>query len=404
MRNIYQHYIVSYSGLPKAAWMLSFVVFVNRVGSVVLFFLTLYLTKKLNFSVSDAGKLISIYGLGSLAGSYLGGVLSDKIGTAKVQFWSLVFSGIGYISFVWVDSFAEIAVLLILLAVVAEAFRPANITAFSQVCPPELRPRGYALNRLAINLGVAIGPAIGGFIARQNYSLLFWLDGLTCLLSAGIFKLVFHQKTAFTPKAADAKSNARSPWGDKIFLLVLFLLLLMGLVFFQLFNSWPLFLRDRFGLLEDQIGLLLAVNAIFLVLVEMPVIHKLERFNPVKIITAGSLFLFAGFAILPLGFSFQFAIFTVLVWTVGEMMVFPLTSSFIANRASDQSRGRYMGMYTFTFSVAFVIGPMTGAWIYQNIGAVFLWELVGILGVITASGFLLVLKLLGKEKSSLNNV
>ena len=118
----------------------------------------------------------------------------------------------------------------------------------------------------------------------------------------------------------------------------------------------------------------------------MPIIHWIERKPPLKIIAIGVLFMFLGFAVLPFGISFIYAIFSTLIWTTGEMLIFPLSSTFIANMATDENRGKYMGLFTFTFSLAFVIGPIVGAWIYSEISPEALWYGMGVAGIFVWSG------------------
>jgi len=159
------------------------------------------------------------------------------------------------------------------------------------------------------------------------------------------------------------------------------MLLLMGFLFVQFFSTWPLYLRVSYGLAENQIGILVAFNAILVSLVEMPLVHRLEKGNVLKNIAWGSLFLFAGFAILPLAESFSFALFTVLIWSIGEMLVFPMMAGFIANRANNANRGKYMGLLSFNFSLAFVIGPIIGSGIYTKFGGTALWTAAGFTGI-----------------------
>lgn len=382
-QNLLRSYKNSFSGLPKEAWLLSIVVFVNRIGSMVLFFLSLYLTRKLGFSIAQAGQMVSLYGLGSLIGSYSGGWLSDRIGPIRVQLISLFLSAIGYIILGYVQTPFLIGMMLFMVAVVAEALRPANNTAISEVCPPELRARGFALNRLAINLGISIGPAIGGFLALHSYLYLFWIDGLTCL--AGFFFLLYFfgtRRFIHSEKRESDGQEYRSPFNDYFFLFMLAMLLLMGFLFVQFFNTWPLYLRSSYSLAENQIGLLIAFNAILVSVVEMPLVHKLEKGNVLRSIAWGALFLFTGFAILPFSTGFAFALFTVFIWSIGEMLVFPMTAGMIANRATDANRGKYMGLLSFNFSLAFVIGPMIGSGIYTKFGGDFLWYASGLAGLI----------------------
>jgi MFS family permease len=399
VKKLILYYKASYSGLPKDAWMLAFVVLVNRSGSIVLFFMTLYLTKELGYSIAAAGRMISLYGIGSMAGGYLGGWLSDIIGTKRVQLFSLILSGIGFIILGYIKSPFIIAIALFIIAVLNESFRPANATAVGQVTPPELRARGFALNRMAINLGVTVGPAIGGFLAMHNYQLIFWMDGLTCLI-AGIILWIFFRQKEFEAHLSTPVVDApiRSPWKDRIYLFFLMLTLSCGLMFVQLFNTWPVYLKDFYGLLENKIGTLLAFNAFLVVLLEMPLIHRVGSRNHLKIISIGTLLLFGGFTILPLGTGMLFGALTVMVWSLGEMLIFPLAISFVSERASDKNRGKYMGTYVTSFALAFVIGPALGTAIYDAWGANTLWYSAGLIGILVSACFLLVGKAISNEK------
>lgn len=394
-----KNYIRAYSGLPKAVWFLSFVVLINRSGSIVFFFMTLYLTTQKDYTVAKAGQMISVYGLGALFGALLGGWLADKIGSTKVQLFSLILSGAGYLILGYADHPAKIALLLFLIAVVSEAFRPANAAAIAENTSPEIRARAYALNRLAVNVGVTIGPAVGGFLATISYIYLFWIDGLTCLSASLLLWYFFDKlKRVNSTDSKEEKGSIFSPLKDKIYLLTLLLLLFMGFSFVQTFNTWPLYLKSFYGLLEDKIGLLLALNAMMVAFIEMPLIHNLERFNVIKIMGLGGFLLLFGFALLPFGNSLLYAAFTVIVWTSGEMLVFPFMAGFVSNRANDRNRGKYMGMFTFNFALALVISPALGTWIYDSFDPVFLWYGIGILGVVIWFGFVLLHGLLKSEK------
>jgi MFS family permease len=394
-----KNYLKAYSGLPKTVWFLSFVVLINRTGSIVFFFMTLYLTSQKNYTVAEAGQMISVYGLGALFGALLGGWLTDKIGSMKVQLYSLILSGIGYLVLGYAEQSIQIAVLLFVIAVVSESFRPANATAIAEVTSPEIRSRAYALNRLAVNVGVTIGPAVGGFLATVSYMYIFWIDGFTCL-AASLFLWFLLDKFKYDASKSDEDKNIAvvSPWKDKIYLFALSLLLLMGFAFVQIFNTWPLYLKSIYNLLEDKIGLLLALNAIMVAFIEMPLIHNLEKYNVIKIMGLGGFLLLLGFALLPFGDSFLFAAVTVVVWSTGEMLVFPFMAGFISNRANDNNRGKYMGMFSFTFALALVIGPALGTWIYDSYSPILLWYGIGFTGAIIWLGFVLLYWFLKKEK------
>jgi len=397
LNNIISHYKSSFSGLSKNAWILTFSMLINRSGTMVIFFLMLYLTKDLNYPLEEAGLIISFYGMGAMIGAYAGGWFSDKFGTKIVQLISLFFGGIGYIVLAYVEGMLFLSIALFMLAIIAESFRPAVMTALALSCKPENMARGFALLRLAVNLGISIGPAIGGFLALYDYSLIFWFEGLTCIGASLFLFYYYHEPKKDNSKNLDSTSVVnKSPWSDLIFLQLLLIMIFTGFVFNQLFNTWPVFLKESYFYTEDTIGLLLAFNAFVIVLVEMPMVHKVERLNTMTVIGFGLLMLCIGFGAIMFNSSIIYVVLTVLIWTTGEMLAFPLITSFIANRADDSNRGSYMGMFTFTFSLSFVIGPLLGSWMYSNLGNGLWWAIISI-GLIILPGLYVINKMLKKE-------
>ncbi len=389
IRQFINNYFDAYRGLPKKAWLLAFVMLINRSGTMVLFFMTLYLTQHLDYSVKTAGFMLSAYGLGSLGGALLGGWLTDRWGFEWVQILSLSISGGCLILLGYVTEPMLIPLMLFITALIGESFRPANSAAVAEVCPPDRMARGFALNRLAINLGVAIGPGIGGFLAAQNYQYLFWVDGLTCLAATGLLILFFPpNREKQQARVSHSDDSNRFPFHDTPFMFLIALLFFCGLIFNQLFNTWPLFLKEHYLFGEDQIGLMVALNGLLIALVEMPLIHRIEKFSALRICAIGAALLFSGFAAINFSSGMEFAIFTVVIWTIGEMLLFPMVASYIAARANDQNRGKYMGMFTFAFACAFIVGPILGPWTYEALSPAFLWNTIGIMGVFVTLGYL----------------
>ena len=367
---------------------------------MVLFFLMLYFTQDLNYSIEQAGVILSFFGMGSMVGALGGGWLSDKIGTKKVMLNSLITGGILYIILGYIRDIYLLSTMLIVVAVVAESFRPAIMTALANSCKPQNMTRGFALVRLAINLGVSIGPAVGGFLALYDYIYIFWVEGLTCIFS-GIYLLFSYHETHITQHqdAPDTrKPLSRGPLKDILYIQLLLILLVVGIVFNQVFNTWPVFLRESYLFSEDHIGLLLALNAFIIVLFEMPLIHKVVEYREMRVIAVGSLLLCAGIGMIILHNTYLYAVITVVILTIGEMLSFPLMSSYIANRGEGSKRGQYMGMMTFTFSLSFVIGPLFGSSILHNFGGEVLWSLVIAAGVIVMPGYFVIEKMARKEK------
>ncbi len=379
-------YREAYSGLPRGAWVLALAEFINRCGFMVLVFLNIYLTRQLGFSLLQAGRILSAFGLGSIAGGYLGGLLCDKIGIRKIQIWSLILSGLLLIGTGYLSSYVPLLSFLFLYGVISTAIFPANDTAMSRFCAGEMRSKGFALRRLASNLGITFGPVIGGFLILLDYRWLFWVDGLTTLASAvAIAVLLKAVPTGMDAGSNDPSQGSRSPLRDGPFLAFMGLFLVLMVVFSQFFSTFSLYLNTVYGLRENRIGTIWAVNTIMIVLIEMVLIHSLRRRSEMKIIALGAAFIGIGYGLLPFGRGYGYAAFTVMVWTMGEILTIPMTATVTANRAGA-STGRYMGMLSLMFSLAWFIAPFSGNWLYAKIGGDALWKLAGGIGLLTAGG------------------
>jgi predicted MFS family arabinose efflux permease len=381
IRKITNLYRQAYQGLPRQAWILFSVLLINAAGMMVLFFLSLYLTRQLGFTVTQAGRAISIFGIGSLAGAFLGGWLSDQIGSTNIQKLSLLLSGVLYIWLGQLRSLWSIDLVIFVLATASGLLYPANNTSMARVCPPEITTKGFALNRLANNIGATIGPAVGGFLALHNYGLLFWVDGLTCLAAVILFSLIWKKpEQHLLAKAQDKIQSSRSPWRDPPFLWLLPLIVVWGCVFFQLFATFPLYMREVYGLAEDRIGQLVIINTLLIVSLEMLLIHWIGKRSLNRFIAVSFLLTGLGFALMPFGRGFLYAALTVAVWTFGEMLSMPLLGALIATRASPGSLGRYMGLFSFAFSLSMILGPVIGTSVYGKFGPTTLWLGCGVTG------------------------
>ena len=399
-KSIINFYRRAYSGLPGPAWTLFAVQLVNASGMMVLFFLSLYLTRRLGYTLSQAGRAISIFGMGSLAGSFLGGWLSDRIGSTNVQKLSLFFSGV---FFIWLGQLREpwsVNGMLFILALSSGMLFPANSTSMARLCPPDITTKGFALNRLAGNIGATIGPAVGGFLALHDYGLLFWADGLTCLAAVVVFSLLW-KKPEQTLRASTAEQtpSRRSPWRDPPFLMLLPMIVLWGSIFFQLIATFPLYMREVYGLAENRIGQLIMINTLLIIALEMILMQAIRKNPATRYIALSFVLTGAGFGLMPLGRGFLFAALTVTVWTFGEMLSMPLLGALIARRAGPGSQGRYMGMISFAYSLSMILGPAVGTTIYGRLGPAALWFGCGGAGILLYAAFSLLAPSLAEEAS-----
>jgi predicted MFS family arabinose efflux permease len=383
IRTIARTYRAAYSGLPRECWLLFCTLLVNRAGGMVLPFVTLYLTQARGLSVAAAGRILAVYGIGAIAGSFLGGWLSDRIGATRTQQVSLFASAVGYLVLAERTEPREIAVAVFLLSIVVEAYRPAAMTDMAERAPEPLQARAFALLRLAANIGAGIGPVAGGFLALHSYRWLFWADGATCLLAGLLLAATLGRGgAAAREQEGGPRRRGPSPWRDGPFLLLLTLVVLLAAAFFQIFSTVPLYYKQRYLFREDTIGLLLGLNALLIILFEMVLIHWAERRNRLLLSGLGAFLVCAGFALMPLGSSPAFVTLTIVVWTLGEMLSLPLLNAVVASRAARGNRGRYMGLYATAFSFAFVFAPACGTWVYQHRGPDTLWHAMWLAGAV----------------------
>jgi predicted MFS family arabinose efflux permease len=388
IRSISSAYRAAYAGLPREVWLLAGGLLVNRAGSMVLPFLSLYLTRDLGLTAARAGIVIGGFGLGSMAGSYVGGWISDRMDPVRTQQLSLFVSGIGFLLFTQLESFTALAIGVVVLAAISDVFRPALMVSVAHRSSPEIRTRAFALIRLAANLGMAVGPAMAGVLATHGYVWIFVGDAITCWAAAIMLLLTISTGLAFddTDREQEA-TNGGSPWKDPPFLAFMLLLMVLGMAFLQVWSTMPLYLRSFFEMSERAIGLLLALNALLIVLAEMLLIRAVEHRDRMRMVGLGALLVCGGLALLAAGTWWPIAVLAMVVLTAGEMLSMPITNAVVADRAGTGLVGQYMGVYTLAFSTAFVIGPIVGTAVYQNLGPRMLWLGVGALGVFLAVAF-----------------
>ena len=391
LRWVGRRYADAFSGLPGEVWVLALATLVNRAGTMVLPFLTLYLTGQFGWSPAAAGRMLALYGAGAIGGAFLGGWAADRWSPVAVQQASLLGTGVGFLALTRISSEQGFGTAMVVIALVAESYRPALLAAAGKNVPAEVRGRSMGLLRLAVNAGMTVGPALGGLLAGVNYDLLFIADACTCWAAAAVLFLAHrHAARRRQPSrsAGDATSQpVGSPWRDGPFVVFLGLAMVLAIVFFQINGTFPLYLHHEYGLSEAAIGGLLGLNALVVVAFEMLILHRTERLAPLAIIGPGAFLLCLGFALLPLGRGALFAAATVLVWTVGEMLTLPMTNIFVAARAGSARAGRYMGAYTMAFATAFLLAPALGLSVYDRYGGGVLWGAAGVVGGALWLGF-----------------
>ena len=387
-----QLYKNAYNGLSKNSWYLSAVMLINRAGTMVVPFMSIYCVKQLHFSIVQAGAVMSLFGVGAISGSFVGGKLTDKFGFYDVQVGALLSGGILFLALGYQHTFPTVCFGTFILSFCNESFRPANSTAIAHYSTPENKTRSYSLNRLAINLGWAVGAGFGGLLASVNYHLLFWVDGSTNIL-AGLLLLKIMPRAGIvnTIKKMEAGIAKISPYRDKVYMVFILLSTVFGMCFFQFFIMEPVFYKLQWHFSERFIGSLMALNGILIGIVEMVLINYLEGKRHVLIYIVGGVLLgAAGFVLLVyLPASVAGAVIIVLLMTFGEMLAMPFMNTFWISRASEYNRGEYAALYSMSWSAAQVCAPVVGGVIISYGGFSLLWWALCGLSVVAAGGYYL---------------
>lgn len=386
-----QLYKNAYEGLSRRIWLLSVVMFINRSGTMVLAFLTLYCTH-LGYTIRQAGWVVALYGMGAVAGGFIGGRISDRFGFYITQFLALFFGGILFIVLGQMRSFNSICIVTFFLSMVNESFRPANATAIAHYSKPENLTKSFSLARLAINLGWGVGSALGGLLASVDYHLLFWVDGITSITASFLLlrllpRVKLGQQRSFARH--EEKSPVKAAHRDTTFLIFLGFIILFSFCFFQLFTTIPLYFKQGLQLDEFWIGAVMAGNGAIIALFEMVIVYKLEgRWSYLSLMCAGSLLMCFSFLLLHLPFhGLLVAILFTTVLTVSEMIAMPFMNSFYIARSNDVNRGQYAGLYTMSWSIAQIAGSSIGALLAYKFGFSALWWIVACVCLLTATGF-----------------
>jgi predicted MFS family arabinose efflux permease len=384
--------------LPRPVWIVSASQLVNRAGSMVLSFLVLYLTRERGFSAERAGFVLFLYGAGAIVSAPLAGRLADRWGAVPVMRASLFCSGAMLLLYPLAQSLPVIGIVTVALAMLTEAFRPAAMSFFGEAVESARRKSAFAVYRLAINLGMAIGPAVGGVLATLSFRYLFLVDGATSLAAATVLSAA---SLPSRPRRAHAEpANAAHPTtatrlrlstaahADPRFLFFLAGVLPVTVIFFQHISSMPLFIVRDLGLSAATFGLLFSLNCLLIVVLEIPLNAATAHWPHRQTLALGAVLSGAGFGAMAFARDFWSLAATVVLWTFGEMLFFPASAAYATDIAPDSRRGEYSGLYTMVFSVAFAIGPWAGTIVLERLGARILWASTFVLGLVAGAMFL----------------
>jgi MFS family permease len=384
-----------YQEYPRSFWTLMVVAFIDRLGSALLFpFFALYLTSKFGVSMTQVGVLFATFSISGFIGTSIGGALTDRLGRKVMVIFGLITSSVSAVLMGLVDSVQAFFLLALIVGLLSNSAGPAHQAMITDLLPEKKRAEGFGLFRIIFNLAVVIGPAIGGLLATRSYFLLFITDAVISLISAGIvYRYIPETKPEPLP-GTPVESMLGTFRGytrvlkDRLFVFFIFALILTGLVYMNMNTTLGVFLRDVYSVPESGYGLILSLNAAMVVIFQFPITRRIEGKSPMLIMAMGAAFYAIGFAMYGFVSAYVMFLIAMVILTIGEMLIAPVSQALTAQMAPEDMRGRYMAVFSISWSIPFAIGPLLAGLVLDNTNPDYLWYLAGIIGFMAVFSFL----------------
>lgn len=380
---------------PRAFWMLAIVTFIDRLGGSLLFpFFALYITSKFGVGMTQVGVLFGFFSISSIVGGFMGGAAADRMGRKGMIVFSLLATSFSSLAMGLAPTMAIFVALALVVGVLTDAGGPAYQAMVADLLPEDKRAEGFGVIRVVFNLAVVIGPAIGGLLASRSFLLLFIVDAVTSALTAA-FALVF---LAETKPALHPDAPRESVWQtfrgygqalrDSVFMAFIFACALQVLVYLQMNTSLPVYLRDQHGISPQGYGWILSLNATMVVLFQFGITRRIRGYPPLVIMAVGTALYALGFAMY--GFTATYALFllAMVVITIGEMLVAPVSQALVAQLAPEDKRARYMATFGLAWIVPGAIGPVLAGMVMDFGDSRWVWYSAGLIGAVSAAMFL----------------
>ncbi len=373
-------------GLPRPFWVLFGGSFVNRLGTMVEPFIGIYLTQARGVSLATAGLVMTMFGVGSLLSQPVAGWLADRLGRRVTLTGGMVATAVTMIALGYTTSVPGLVVGMLVLGIVVDAYRPASQAIVADLVAPEDRPRAFGLLFWAINLGFSVAMVAGGWLARSGFTVLFWVDAVTCLIFG---LLVWRAIPETRPAREDAQPGRFADvLRDRLMLAFVLGNLAYALVYLQAYSTLPLAMTGQ-GLPTSAYGMAMAVNGLLIVVVQPLTNSWLARFDPSRVLAAGFALVGLGFALTSLVSSAAGHAAAVAVWTLGEVLTAGIPGAIVAALAPPHLRGRYSGLYGLAWSAGSLLAPLVGTRLLAAAPGL-VWPLFGGLGLLAAAGQLLI--------------
>lgn len=379
----------TYRNYPGQFWLMFVGLFISIMGASMIWpFLMIFVSRKLNTSMTVTASLLTIQSACGLAASIFGGPLLDRLGRKGIMVFSLFTNGLAYVFFAYAQSFSHFAILMALTGAVNPLYRAAADTMLADLLPAERRADGYSLMRLSNNLAISIGPAVGGTLVTRSYALGFYCAALGMI--AYSLLLAWRARETIPARPADLPPAPHEPLGgypvilrDAAFMRFVLAFTLVSIPTVLMWTLMPVHANLNYSVPEARYGYIPMTNAMMVVSLQTWVTNRAKRRPPLAMLALGGLIYALAAGGVSLAYGFTGFWLCMVVMTVGEMILAPISSTYAANLAPVDKRGRYLGLVGLTWPVASGVGPLFGGLLSDTYGPQSTWlggMVVGLVG------------------------
>lgn len=373
---------------PHQFWLLFSGMLISTTGSSMIWpFLMLYVSKRLSLPLTQVAILLTISSVMGLIFAFVAGPITDRFGRKWVMVISLAVNGICYIFMAFADTFVSFAILQALMGAFNPLYRVGADAMTADLITEEKRPEAYSFMRMSNNVGVAIGPALGGLLASRSYSIAFFLAAAG-MITYAVLLLVRANETLPEPDGDLPAETAMLAGYDRIFHDGRFMGFILAFTLTSMMSSmmWtmlPVYTNRQFGLPENLYGLIPTTNALMVVFFQYFVTQRTRKKPMIPVMAVGATFYMIATISVSFFSSFWGFWTCMVVHTLGELMLVPTATTFTANLAPPDMRGRYMSVFGLTWNVASGIAPLIGGFLSDQFSPVTTWYGSGVIGLIS---------------------
>jgi len=386
----------TFQEFPAKFWILVAASFIDRTGATMIFpFFALYITQKFQVGMTEAGVLLGTFHLSGFIGNIIGGAIADRFGRKGMVLFGLVFSAISAISMGLVNELWVFYVLALVVGLLSDVAGPAWQAMIADILPENQRTEGFGVLRVVGNLSWIVGPTIGGLMAARSFLFLFLFDAVCSLITAAIiFRMIPETKPQTTADTTQPESTWQTILGygkvfaDRLFIAYIVASMFMTVVYIQMYSTLSVYLRDVHGISTQNYGFLLTSSAITVVICQFWVSRRVKNYPPMLMMALGATFYLIGFSMFGFVTAYWLFVSAIVLITVGEMVVMPVSQALAANFAPEDMRGRYMAIFSMAWAIPAMIGPPAAGLILDHFNPNWVWYAGGLICTLSVAGFL----------------